>query len=238
MNVGSEHGCANGALRVLLLGGVETRFHQFELVVPPLTAHLKALGHDVTAARPDAGLTREQLSVTDVIVSITTGGTLSPSQMQTIDDAMSNLGRDRPLDFLGLHGASCSFDDNLDYRAFLGGRFLRHPPMGPIDVRAGPTPHRVTAGVAPFRIVDELYVLELEPDVDVILQGNLAASEATASAATTSDEPTTLPLGWVRRHGLGRVCYFALGHGPEQLAHPSLRSLIRSALWWFGSEEA
>jgi type 1 glutamine amidotransferase len=84
--------------------------------------------------------------------------------------------------------------------------------------------HPVTSGVRPFDIHDELYILELLADVRVLL-----------SAVNPEPAPSTprSPLGWVRQHGQGKVCYLAPGHGPEQLEHPSVARLIAQALAWF-----
>jgi type 1 glutamine amidotransferase len=80
--------------------------------------------------------------------------------------------------------------------------------------------HPVTAGVESFEILDEAYRLELEPDAAGLL-------------GTRDESGQRHPLGWTRRHGLGKVCYLALGHDVPQLLHPALSRLVENALSWF-----
>jgi type 1 glutamine amidotransferase len=181
---------------------------------------------------PDA-LHAEVLREFDAIVSVTTGGELSLAQETALLTAIGEPRNDRgrPLHFLGVHGASCSFANSARYLALLGGRFLRHPPMTTFRVEIEAPAHPVVSGLEPFEIYDELYVLELLSDVHVLLSSeNPEPSRPTAQG----DAHRRLPLGWVRKQGQGKICYLALGHGQEQLEHPSVAGLIQRALGWFG----
>lgn len=227
--------------RVLVIGGVETRFHHFAELGPALTrvitggtgraSHVANQDCQVTSLLATDALRPEVLRNFDALVSITTGGTLSEGQEHALLGAVAEPRNDRarPLHFLGVHGASCSFTDNPRYLAMLGGRFLRHPPMATFRVEIAAERHPVTNGVSAFEIYDEQYVLEILSDVRVLLSA--AHAESAPSAAR-------LPLGWVRKHGEGKVCYLALGHGPEQLEHPSCAALINQALAWFARSSA
>ena len=80
------------APRVLLLGGEETRFHRFEAVVPPLCDQLEASGCDVRLGIGGRALTRDNLFDRDLIVSITTGGTLVPDEERALLAAVPDPG--------------------------------------------------------------------------------------------------------------------------------------------------
>ena len=45
----------------------------------------------------------------------------------------------------------------------LGGQFLAHPPIAPYTVHVTSSEHPLVAGLRPFEVRDELYVLELHP---------------------------------------------------------------------------
>ena len=212
--------------RVLLLAGVETRYHAYEEVVPPLTACLGSLGVSCACELPAQALSRDRLKASDAIVSITTGGQLTPVQEQALLSAIRTPtnDRNRPVHFLGLHGAACSFSNSPAYYEMLGGRFAGHPPMATFRVSVSEK-HPVTERVSGFDIFEELYTLKLCAPVQVLLTG---------TSKTSLDGAPQLPLGWVKHYGAGKVCYLALGHGARQLEHQSVQRLVENTLAWFG----
>jgi len=123
---------------------------------------------------------------------------------------------------LALHCATICFDDWAEYREILGAWWewghSRHAPLQEQTMRVVGD-HPIVAGMADFRIVDELYT-------------NARAAGELAPLIVAEWEGVTHPILWVRNYGLGRVCYNALGHGPEAFANPSNRLLLqRGALW-------
>lgn len=218
--------------RVLVMGGVETRFHHFDELAPSLSRVIGSApdsNYHVTALEAPDALHAEVLREFDAIVSVTTGGELTKKQEKVLEEAISEPRnhRARPVHFLGVHGASCSFSNSARYLTLLGGRFLRHPPMASFQVAIEAPEHPVTSGVSAFEIHDELYVLEVLSDIQVLLS---------AKNPELAWPSARVPLGWVRQFGQGKVCYLALGHGPEQLEHPSVARLITQALEWFGKD--
>jgi type 1 glutamine amidotransferase len=105
-------------------------------------------------------------------------------------------------------------------RGLMGGAFVEHPPQCPVTVapREG---HPLTAGSAPFTLVDEHYFMELDDaQADLFL--------------TTTSEHGIQPGGWTRTEGEGRVCVLTPGHNVEVWLHPSFQALIRNGLRWCG----
>lgn len=215
-------------LRVLVLGGVETRFHAFEEVAPVLAQAVEEAGHSPTVLRAPEALESARLREFDAIASITTRGVLSPDQESALLGAVGECKNDRgrAVDFLGVHGAACSFQANPRYIDMLGGRFIKHPPMCRFEVEVDVPDHVVTRGVSRFETYDEFYVLELRGEVQVLISGE-------SPEATPDRKGRRQPLGWVKRYGAGKVVYLAPGHGPEQLKNPGLRALVAGALSWF-----
>jgi type 1 glutamine amidotransferase len=103
-------------------------------------------------------------------------------------------------------------------RALMGGAFVGHPEQCPVTVepREG---HPLTAGSAPFTLMDEHYFMELDDaQADLFL--------------TTTSEHGTQPGGWTRVEGEGRVCALSPGHNLEVWRHPSFQVLLCNALRW------
>ena len=60
----------------------------------------------------------------------------------------------------------------------LGGQFLGHPPIAPYTVHITAPEHPLVAGIQPFEVRDELYVLELHPPLEVLLHARFTGEFA------------------------------------------------------------
>jgi len=127
---------------------------------------------------------------------------------------------------LALHCATICFDDWPEYRKILGawwewGR-SGHAPSGEhvMQVRTGA--HSVVADLEDFEIEDELYTSpRLTDSIDPLIEAEW--------------EGEIHPILWLREYGGARVCYNALGHGPEAFEHPANQTLLqRGARWVLG----
>jgi type 1 glutamine amidotransferase len=124
---------------------------------------------------------------------------------------------------LALHAATLCFDDWPEYREILGawwewGR-SGHAPFGrhAMHVRTGA--HPITRGVHDFIIDDELYTEpRLQDSVFPLIEAEW--------------EGRRHPILWVRGYGEARVCYNALGHGPEAFEHPVNRTVLQRCAHW------
>ncbi len=119
---------------------------------------------------------------------------------------------------LVVHSGSAGYADATVLRGLIGGSFASHPAQCTVEVQplAG---HMLTAGLEPFEVFDEHYMMELDDSsADVFL--------------STTSEHATQPGGWTRREGEGRVCVLTPGHNLEVWLHPSYRQLICNALQW------
>lgn len=124
---------------------------------------------------------------------------------------------------LALHAATLCFDDWPEYREILGAWWAwgrsGHAPLGnhAMHVRTGA--HPITRGIHDFIVHDELYT-------DPCLQ------DSVFPLIEAEWEGARHPILWVRGYGSARVCYNALGHGPEAFEHPVNRAVLRRCAHW------
>lgn len=146
---------------------------------------------------------------------------------------LSEAARRGFLDFFGagngllaLHCATICFDDWPEYREILGAwwdwGYSTHAPFGERAMRVNTGRHPIIEGIGDFTILDELYT---DPRITDSVEPLIEADW----------DGRTHPMLWVRKYGSARVCYNALGHGPEAFEHPTNRMLLqRGALWTMG----
>lgn len=80
-------------------------------------------------------------------------------------------------------------------------------------------PHPITAGIGPFRILDETYQrMRLSPRNRPLL--------------TTDHPESDRLLAWVGPCATSRVVAIQLGHGPSAFGNPSYRALVHNAILW------
>ena len=124
---------------------------------------------------------------------------------------------------LALHAATICFDDWPEYRKILGAWWewghSGHPPFQRHTVRVHTNEHLITKGVRDFEVEDELYIHpRITDEVSPLAEGEWEGKKH--------------PLLWIREYGPARICYNALGHGPEAFEHFNNQVLLRrSALW-------
>jgi len=126
----------------------------------------------------------------------------------------------------------------------LGSRFLAHPPYKHFTVSIAKPGDPLLAGIEPFEVDDELYVIEPNGDIDVLLHTRWGGD---AMGQTFEDKMQ--PLMYRHRVGRGGVVYLALGHsarefgtakpaGPDQATLrgpwdlPVYKELVRRGIEW------
>jgi uncharacterized protein len=151
--------------------------------------------------------------------------TLRDDEAQTIERHVRSGGG-----LLACHTAAICFDSNPRWATCIGATWnwdrSSHPPEGP--ARISPTPagrdHPLTAGIAEFTIVDEIYgFLDQEADLVALL--------------TSRHHETDHPVLWARLVGRGRVVTDLLGHSASATAHREHREILRRAARWLTTPE-
>ena len=131
--------------------------------------------------------------------------------------------------WLALHGTNSVLDFLVDGRVsaprshdklmrLLGSRFIAHPPIARFSVENAMPDHPLVKGIEAFDVEDEIYLSELEPDLEVLLQTHYTGK---ASGFVVEDWPddTPRPVMYLHPVGRGHVLYLTLGHcrGPYDM---------------------
>jgi hypothetical protein len=109
-----------------------------------------------------------------------------------------------------LPGLTDTPDRQPDYMNILGCRFVSHLAQQTIVIRSV-SEHPLVAGLPPFEVVDEPYILELRGDCDVLLESRFTG-EAPGYVEGPWLEDLPRPQMLLHRHGAGEVVYLAPGH--------------------------
>lgn len=207
--------------QVLLVGGDDPTYHDFSRLIPILEETLSERGLQVTASYALDEFLPDRIQKYDLIVCYTFGHHLTADQEMGLLAAVRGdpwNERARTKGFLGLHGASSSFLNSESYLRMLGGRFLVHPPLQPLQVEITQPDHPLMRGISDFTITDELYLIEsytpFQPLAICEYQGHRR------------------PVAWAKPYGLGKVAYLGLGHGEVQLRHASFQGILLNAVDW------
>lgn len=208
-------------LRVLLMGGDDRRYHDFERLLPILQELLERVELNVTLSENPDMFLPGNIEQFHLIVCYTLGHTLTSEQEKGLLEAIRGdpwNDSAKTKGFIGIHGASCSFLNSEAYLRMLGGRFLVHPPMGALQLEILNPNHPVTRGVTDFSLEDELYLLEMYPPYEPLVICHYGEFQR--------------PVIWVKPYGLGKVIYIGLGHGEEQLKHKAFQEILANAARW------
>jgi hypothetical protein len=146
----------------------------------------------------------------DLLVSYTSQVPVDAARCDAIRRYLENGGR-----WFALH-ASNSVRDNKILPGILGSRFLAHPPYRHFPVSIARPDDPLLAGIEPFEVDDELYVIEPNGEIDVLLHARWGG---TAMGQTFAE--TMQPLMYRHRVGTGGVLYLALGHSAREFDVPS-----------------
>ena len=180
----------------------------------------------------------EAIESGDLLVSYTSQVPVEAARCEAIRRYLEKGGR-----WFALH-ASNSVRDNKLLPGILGSRFLAHPPYRRFTVSIARTGDPLLAGIEPFEVDDELYVIEANGDIDVLLHTRWGGS-----AMGQVFEDRMQPLMYRHRVGKGGVLYLALGHsarefdkavapGPDQASLrgpwdlPVYQELVRRGIEW------
>jgi type 1 glutamine amidotransferase len=147
----------------------------------------------------------------DLLVSYTSQVTYSEKASAALRRFLEKGGR-----WFALH-ASNSVLGNQVMPKILGTRFITHPPYQRFTVQVTRPDDPLVAGIAPFEIDDELYVIEnVTDDIEVLLHTRWGGTAVGGRAFEEDDRP----LMYRRRVGAGGILYLALGHANRPYDKP------------------
>jgi type 1 glutamine amidotransferase len=127
-----------------------------------------------------------------------------------------------------IHGGCYAFHDTSAFTELFGAAFDRHPwnSYEKIAIRLEESGHPVNAafGGCGLEVVDEGYMFK-----DPYSRQRVRVLYSMDTKRMDMNKPNLradqdFPLGWVKRHGEGRIFFSALGHNIEEYWHPTLLS--------------
>lgn len=119
---------------------------------------------------------------------------------------------------LAVHSATASYKPTPGYFEILGGRFIGHGAIEPIHIRPTRADDPIFGGIEAFTVRDELYLHELQPDIEVRFSAD--------------HQGTPAPVVWTRAVGRGRVCYVCPGHRAASMKHAAVQEILRRGMRW------
>jgi len=137
--------------------------------------------------------------------------------------------------FVGIHSACGSERKWPWFWANLGGKFVRHPPLQPFEIRVIDPHHPSTSHLeAVWKWEDECYYMnELNPGIHVLLAVDLRTIEdAEKSRYPGRVFGDFFPLCWAQEYDGGRQWYTALGHKPEHYEDSNFVRHLSGGIEW------
>ena len=98
--------------------------------------------------------------------------------------------------------------------------FHNHPPRIEIEIRPTGALPELTAGVEPYRVIEEEYVVDMDE------------SQTTVFLESHSDTNGRHAQGWCHEWGKGKVMVLIPGHGEYVFDHPMTAKCIENAITW------
>lgn len=137
--------------------------------------------------------------------------------------------------FVGIHSACGSERDWPWFWAMVGGKFLRHPPFQPFDIKVINKNHQSTEFLPDvWKWQDECYYMnQLNPDINVLL----AADLTTINDPDMENYPgetfgNLFPLAWYHEYDGGREFFTALGHDQKHYKDETFRRHLSEGIQW------
>jgi type 1 glutamine amidotransferase len=234
----------------LVCGG---RWHDFDFARLELLKLLGEVPEIRTEVSPDYRHA-DALTGADLLVTYTCDVRPNEAEEQALVAFLEAGGR-----WLALHGTNSVLDFQEDGRVAaprthsplmraLGSRFLAHPPITRFDVKNVRPEHPLVAGIADFEVEDEIYLSQLEPGLEVLLETRYTGkAPGFEDEEWPDDEPR--PVMYLHAVGSGQVLYLTLGHcrGPYDMRpmievyprtercaweEPVYRELLRRGIRW------
>lgn len=224
---------AHSAKRNLILSGGPA--HDYTITSPLLAQVLESVEIQSEIREDFDILATESLHTFDMITLNCVRWTCSQDQVssewrENWAFALSEAARENILKFLShgkgllaLHAATICFDDWPVYRDILGAWWewgtSGHAPVQNHRMEIRNNSHPIAEGISDFTIKDELYThARFTDSVSPLIEGTW--------------EGQTHPMLWIRDYGEARICYNALGHGPEAFEHPGNQLLLQRGSRW------
>lgn len=178
--------------------------------------------HDTLACFDDA----ERLRSFDLIVPVWTMSKIEKSQAENVSEAVA-----RGTGLAGCHGGMCdAFRESVLWQFMTGANWVAHPGGDGVNytMRITDKDHELTAGMDDFEVSSEQYYLQTDPANHVLA----ATTFPTVKWYHSANGEVEIPQCWIRRWGMGRVYYNALGHKANVISGGPAHEMIRRGVIW------
>ena len=158
----------------------------------------------------------------DLIIQSVTMEKISSKQANNLSKAVKN-----GVGIAGAHGGlTDSFRENTEFQYMIGGQFVAHP-GGQVDYKVIFKKDELTEGLNNFQIKTEQYYMHVDPNIDVIAETKFDGK------FNPWIDGVVMPVAWKKKHGIGKVFYFAIGHNPMEFKqHQDAWKLLTRGFNW------
>lgn len=205
---------------LIVWGGWEG--HRPSEMADAVAALLEAEDYETIVTNDLAALGGPDIGTMDLVVPLITNALIDREAIQRLSAAVragTGLG--------GPHTPITAFRNVVEYHFLLGAQWVAHP-GGIIDYRVDVIrpDDPILQGIASFPYRSEQYYLHYDPSIEVLATTTFTGEHEPMTAGVT------MPVVYKRHFGTGRLFYTALGHTPEELAHPQARTILTRGLLW------
>lgn len=174
----------------------------------------------------------ENLEKLDMLIFATTGSLpFDDEQKQIILDFVKG-----GKAFVGIHNATDTCYDWLEYGEMLGGYFAGHPWTQEVNVIVEDTNHPATCMLdSSFKVFDEIYTFKSWDRNKTHVLMRLDNDSIDLSKGNRDDNDYA--MGWCHNYGQGRVIYTALGHPDDLWREKWFLEHITGCIKWAGRLE-
>jgi len=208
-------------LRVLLVGAGQS--HDFpRYFLGADSVMLKAAGGIDTAATPNLDEALALLPQADVLVFSGNHASFGTPRFQLALNKFADAGKGLVMLHAGVWRNWAPPASGYNQR-FVGGGARSHG-KGEFEVTVKQPAHPLMKGVpGTFKITDESYRVELDPDAQV---------EVLATIPPDEKSPASYPSVWTVKDAKTRIACIALGHAEEAHSNPAYKTLLTNAVKW------
>ena len=201
--------------------------HEPDRVAALLAGDLRAEGFEVQVTDTlDCLDDKAALADLSLIVPIWTMSTVDPERTKNVAAAVEG-----GVGLAGCHGGMCdAFRNDVLWQFMTGAQWVAHPGNDGVEYRVritDPT-NPLVAGIGDFDVRTEQYYLHVDPAVKV----HAVCDFPTVDGPHAANGPVSMPIGFTKMWGRGRVYYNALGHQANVIDHGPAHEMIRRGMLW------
>src|SRR3569833_355464 len=178
-------------------------------------------GYDVVVTSDVAALGAADIGTMDLIIPYLTNAQIEKQTALGLTAAVR-----AGAGLAGHHAAlATSFRSSVEFQFLSGVQWVAHP-GNIIDYRVDITrpDDPLVAGIENFDYRSEQYYLHYDPSVEILATTTFPGEHDAATRGIV------MPVVFKRQFGQGRIFYLALGHVPEELTHPAVRTIRERGL--------